>query len=328
MNNCCPLFTVIVPVYNPGPFLCSCIDSILSQTYRGFELICVDNGSTDGSSTVLDKYAEKHSNLLVLHQENKGVSVARNTGIACAKGEWLYFVDSDDMVDINCLSNIKTVIDKHPDIDILAFQTRQINEVGDVIADNRSQHSDSIDIHGDIIEQITLCKERADLAWCVWDKVFNRSVVSNYCMNFCEGMTTGEDCLFVNQYLSHSRHYIYDASFVGYYYRRHGQQTMKHVSVAMLLNDIKQFEEYLKAFLSDNRCGPQALIKLYAKRVMFSCRKTQARKEYLDLLYKHDAFKGKLLPYAVKHLGFPLSMLSVILLIMPKAVSKRMLQLI
>lgn len=93
-----PTITVIVPVYNVEPYLRQCIDSILAQTYRDFELILVDDGSPDNCGAICDEYARRDSRIRVIHQENGGLSAARNAGIDSATGEYIAFVDSDDVI--------------------------------------------------------------------------------------------------------------------------------------------------------------------------------------------------------------------------------------
>jgi len=94
-----PLISVIVPVYNVETYLTRCVDSILAQSHKNLEVILIDDGSTDASGSICDKYTEKDMRVRVIHQENSGVSVARNTGIDTADGEWFGFVDSDDRID-------------------------------------------------------------------------------------------------------------------------------------------------------------------------------------------------------------------------------------
>ena len=93
-----PEISVIVPVYKAEAYLHACIDSILSQTFSGFELILVDDGSPDGCGAICDDYAARDSRVRVIHQENQGQAAARNRALAVAKGEWVCFVDSDDAV--------------------------------------------------------------------------------------------------------------------------------------------------------------------------------------------------------------------------------------
>ena len=101
--NKIPLFSVIVPIYNVEKDLCTCIDSILAQTFTDFELILVNDGSTDCSGKICDEYALKDSRIKVLHKENGGASDARNNGLDIAIGTRVCFIDADDYVDNNFL---------------------------------------------------------------------------------------------------------------------------------------------------------------------------------------------------------------------------------
>lgn len=104
-----PKISVIVPVYNDEKWLRRCVDSILTQTYTDFELLLVDDGSTDGSGAICDEYTAKDSRVHVFHQPNGGVSSASNLGLDNARGEWISFVDSDDWMDMNYLESLLTV---------------------------------------------------------------------------------------------------------------------------------------------------------------------------------------------------------------------------
>lgn len=101
MNN--PLVSVVVPVYNVASYLEQCLDSVVNQTYKNLEIILVDDGSTDGSGAICDRYAEKDSRIQVIHKENGGLSSARNVGLERITGEWALFVDSDDWIELNTL---------------------------------------------------------------------------------------------------------------------------------------------------------------------------------------------------------------------------------
>lgn len=106
------LVSVVVPVYNAEKYLNRCVDSILAQTYQNFELILVDDGSPDNCGAICDDYASKDSRITVIHQENSGVSRARNAGIECASGEFLFFVDSDDWLENNHIENLLPIGDE------------------------------------------------------------------------------------------------------------------------------------------------------------------------------------------------------------------------
>lgn len=96
-----PDISVIVPVYNTESYLKKCIESIINQTFRNIEIILVDDGSTDTSAEILADYALRDNRIIVIHQENQGLSAARNAGMRSAKGEYIMFVDSDDWIDAN-----------------------------------------------------------------------------------------------------------------------------------------------------------------------------------------------------------------------------------
>lgn len=98
-----PEISVIIPVYNVEDFLVKCLDSVVTQSFRDFEVIIVDDGSTDNSSVIAREYAEKYDNVRLITQENSGLGAARNTAIEAAKGEYFLFVDSDDYIEQNAL---------------------------------------------------------------------------------------------------------------------------------------------------------------------------------------------------------------------------------
>ena len=91
--------SVIIPVYNVDEFLSECLESVINQTYNNIEIILIDDGSTDESGKICDKYGAKDKRIKVIHQENMGVSSTRNRGIDLSSGEYLTFVDSDDILD-------------------------------------------------------------------------------------------------------------------------------------------------------------------------------------------------------------------------------------
>lgn len=101
-----PKISCIVPVYNVEKYLRRCVDSILNQTFTDFELILVDDGSLDNSPAICDEYAVKDSRIKVIHKVNGGVSSARNVGLDVAKGEWICFVDSDDLIEADYMQKM------------------------------------------------------------------------------------------------------------------------------------------------------------------------------------------------------------------------------
>ena len=122
-----PIISLIVPIYNVGKYLPKCIESILNQTFKNFELILVNDGSTDNSGVVCDDYAKKDTRIKIIHKSNGGVSSARNAGLYVAKGEYIGFVDPDDYIDKNMYEKLyRLCIDNNSDIAICRFN-REIN---------------------------------------------------------------------------------------------------------------------------------------------------------------------------------------------------------
>lgn len=96
-----PLVSIIVPIYNVEKYLSACMESIVNQTYSNIEIILVNDGSTDKSFEIANQFLNQCDNVILINQSNKGVSVARNKGLEIAKGEWIVFVDSDDIISLD-----------------------------------------------------------------------------------------------------------------------------------------------------------------------------------------------------------------------------------
>lgn len=113
------LISVVVPVYNTGEYLNDCVKSILEQDYKNIEIILVDDGSTDNvSSSLCDALAQKHDNVIVIHQENRGLSGARNRGVDESRGKYIYFIDSDDYIESDMLSTLYSMAEQN-DVNIV-----------------------------------------------------------------------------------------------------------------------------------------------------------------------------------------------------------------
>lgn len=119
--------SVIIPVYNVEQYLKKCLDSIVNQTLKEIEIIIVDDGSTDESGKIVDQYKEKYTNVVAIHQENKGPGAARNLGMSCAQGDYLYFMDSDDYLDINALKKLYQEAEQK-NLDLILFSGKAFTE--------------------------------------------------------------------------------------------------------------------------------------------------------------------------------------------------------
>ncbi len=134
VHNCSvskPKFSVIIPVYNVEPYLAECLDSVLNQTLEGIEIICVDDGSTDGSYSLLIEYAKAYPNIKVLQQPNSGLSASRNHGLEEARGEFIHFLDSDDFIEPETYKTLYEVMTTQ-NLDMLFFNAKSFYETEDL----------------------------------------------------------------------------------------------------------------------------------------------------------------------------------------------------
>lgn len=149
--------SVIIPVYNTKEYLKECIDSILNQTIDLFEVIIVDDGSTDGSLELINQYAESHSNIRVISQKNCGLGAARNIGLKISKGEYIYFIDSDDILEKNALEYCYNLASKNK-LDMLTFEA---DIFGNIEGENIEQYMfhKKIDRIGEVLNGVDFIEE-------------------------------------------------------------------------------------------------------------------------------------------------------------------------
>ena len=134
-----PFFSIIIPVYNVAPYLRECLDSVLAQTFKDWEAICIDDGSTDGSGEILDEYGARDKRFRVLHQGNAGVSAARNRGLEEAKGEWVLFMDPDDFYPFNTVLEEFHKTSWRYQTDLIKGCIRSVDIDGHMISDGRGK---------------------------------------------------------------------------------------------------------------------------------------------------------------------------------------------
>jgi len=127
-----PVVSVIIPVYNVEKYLEECIDSVINQTEKNIEIICVNDGSTDGSLSILEKYYEQDNRVTIISQRNAGLSAARNVGIKYARGQYIQFLDSDDLLELTALDELCDYADENH-LDILFFNADSFYEDGEHI---------------------------------------------------------------------------------------------------------------------------------------------------------------------------------------------------
>ena len=133
--------TIIVPVYGVANYLCKCIDSLLAQNITDYEIILVDDGSPDECPKICEEYAEKYTNIKAIHQENMGLSEARNTGNRAAQGDYIMYVDSDDYLQPNVLGALIQQIERDK-LKVLRFRYQNVRESGEVFMPHEGMKSD------------------------------------------------------------------------------------------------------------------------------------------------------------------------------------------
>ena len=184
--------SIVVPVYNTAEYLPACLDSILAQSFTDFELILVDDGSTDDSLRICEAYAFRDARIRVFHQQNAGVSAARNLGVEQAQGDWLCYVDSDDVVLPVYLQDMLAVADSE---DCLVMGN---------ISDPRMKGLITSDVvlEGEAMVRYMLSHNILNLSGPV-AKLYNRATLVNYGIRFPQDIHYGEDLLYFLQYLNH-----------------------------------------------------------------------------------------------------------------------------
>jgi len=207
--------SVIIPVYNAGEDLKKCLDSVLSQTINDFELILVDDGSTDGSEQICDDYALIDDRIKVIHQSNGGQAHARNVGIDLAQGEYIGFVDNDDTVVPNMFEILlnNAIVNSY---DISAASFKELKDDGTYVS---KQHDSIVMIlsNDEGIHQILL---RNKLDIYVWTKIYKRSFLTKHCIRFERGKND-EDFLFnFAAYAKASSSIFVDIALYVYHYKR------------------------------------------------------------------------------------------------------------
>lgn len=212
------LISVIVPAYNAAPWLEQCIDSILSQTYENLQIILIDDGSTDATPEIIDRYASNDCRILAIHQENVGLVECRNRGIALAEGNYITFVDSDDEIIPNMYEKlIKNLVKYQADISHCG--------VSFCFADGRKEMhygSGKIIVQDNITGVIDLLKGEF-IEPGVWNKLYKASILKNSCLD--ESIVNNEDLLRNFVAFSRAQKSVYE-DFCGYkYYQREGSMS-------------------------------------------------------------------------------------------------------
>ncbi len=256
-----PIVSVIVPVYNAENILHHCVNSIVAQTYIDFELILVDDGSTDNSGLLCDKYAEQYERVISVHLENGGVSKARNKGIELAKGEFICFVDSDDFVDNTFLEELLSVKKEYYFYDNVwcGFQTLE-NYTGSVTGKHLVSEKEVMSFF-----------EKSEIMglyhkWLLqmpWNKLFVTEIIKKYDISFPEELSIGEDLLFNLEYLDKTNGRIAILNKPLNYYIDNDSESLGNKYYSNLFEIYKRINNELKQYLEKWDCNETQFILYY-----------------------------------------------------------------
>ena len=230
--------SIIIPIYNVQDYLSECLDSIINQTYKNLEIICVNDGSTDNSLMVIKEYEKKDKRIIVISQINKGVSATKNAGMKIATGDYITFVDPDDFIDLNVFEKCIESIIKYNNPDILIYQIHFEYSKKQEILKSKIFINDSISAINEKGIFPSSC-----------NKVFNKNLIEN--IYFFEKINYAEDLLFRDMVFPKASIIIIIPK-ISYHYR--------NIRVGSIENSL-QVKERIKAFIE----GINYLFKYYQK---------------------------------------------------------------
>lgn len=189
-----PLISVIIPIYNVDRYLKECLDSVINQTFEDIEIICINDGSTDNSCAVLEEYAKKNSKIVVVNQENKGQSVARNVGLQVARGKYISFVDSDDFINTDMYESLIPFMSG--DVNLVVFDVNVFGEQDNSMNKYfRMKFCGEVNIDGNAIFRCPVTP---------WNKIYRKDIIEKYEILFPEKLHY-EDNSFHWKYMMHAK---------------------------------------------------------------------------------------------------------------------------
>lgn len=241
------LISIIIPVYNCENHLSSCLDSIIDQSYTNFEILIVDDGSTDKTNYVYNYYKNKDSRIRVIKQKNLGVSCARNKGIDNAKGEYLIFIDSDDMIKECMLEKLyKGLVENECDIAFTGFEvigSKLRKSDTDVLLKICCEKSIGIISNEDAIERTMSTDPNEVLYGYIWRNLYKADILRENNIRFSEGIKISEDFMFILEVLDKCKNVVIIPEELYIYNINDSSVTSKYIDT--LHNDMYFINEWM-----------------------------------------------------------------------------------
>lgn len=256
------LVSVIVPIYNISHYLRGCLDSCRTQTYKNIEIICVDDGATDGSGVIADEYTKTDSRFKVIHKQNGGLPSARKAGIEVAKGDYVFHLDGDDDIPENAISDL-ICIAKETNADIVIGQYYSFENNNKIHHDSRIKKQISGQEYLDFILKEGLFN--------IWGKLIKRDLYELNPIQIPESISMGEDLVQITQLAYYSRLCVPCDKPVYNYYVRETSMSKNDKSVIGSLTDRSIYAvDFVTRFLSP-RAGQETreLLLKYVKGFIY-----------------------------------------------------------
>ncbi len=236
--------SIIVPVYNVEKYLERCIESILEQTFKNFELVLINDGSTDNSGKICDEYANRDNRIRVIHKKNEGVSVARNIGIETAKGKYIMFVDSDDWLDIDMVEYLYNMINQsNYDISVCRYSLYKNGKVSNRI--EKEEHIEIYNNNDDIMREFV---SKNKFLFSPVNKLYKKSLFIENDIRFSNYIKYSEDALLNYHIFSNINKLIY-SNMSKYNYNMHSNSTVTNINEKRLdiLKAMEEIYEIIKS---------------------------------------------------------------------------------
>ncbi len=235
-----PKVSVVIPVYGVEAWIRECMDSLINQTLKEIEIICVDDGSPDNCGAILDEYAAKDSRVKVIHQANGGVQKARNSGLDVAAGEYIALVDADDYVDIHTYETAYNLA-KKDNVDILNFQAR-------IFDDGKDNHINNINFSDAKVVSAEDYIQNNYRCW-VWDNLFKNEIIQKDKIRFVQGIKPADDTCFTYMALGRAKR-VKSIPATFYNYRSRPCALSRMTSEDVFINSRKMFKHICDSWRS------------------------------------------------------------------------------
>ncbi|MCH5281308.1 MAG: glycosyltransferase [Lachnospiraceae bacterium] len=268
--------SIVIPIYNTEQYIERCLRSIMCQTYTNLEIICVDDGSTDGSGVLLDKLSLEDERMQVIHKANEGVSAARNTALLAATGDYIGFVDSDDYVAPDYYEKLLSVFEENEKVDI-ATCSYCMDYEGDIV---KTENQRKVPITPMSIEEFLPYMYERDTYKAVggylWTKLIKKTVIKNDdgSLKICFRREFGgaDDIAFVAELMLNSSYIQYIDKALYYYFQREGSIVHSNVANLNNLHWVEVYEWILKQY--QNQGINETSLDIIRRMYVYRCGKT------------------------------------------------------